>query len=242
MHKYITYRRVSTAEQGKSGLGLAAQNRDLYTYLTHYSGQPYEVIAEFVDILSGSDDNREELEKAIELAKKEKAILLVAKLDRLSRKVAFIASLMEDKKLQFKVACLPQADKFQLHLYAALAEQERDFISQRTIAALKEAKARGVKLGGLRDKTLKRNKVKKDNSVARAKVLEPLIKPLRQQGMSYSAIARVLESTKAKTASGSTRWHSKQVARYLDILGLTKVPSLLLSSRRIQNETDVSIT
>lgn len=236
MIKYVSYRRVSTTEQGKSGLGLAAQNRDLYTYLTHYSGQPYEVIAEFIDILSGSDDSREELEKAINLAKEEKAILLVSKLDRLSRKVAFIATLMEDKKLQFKVACLPQADKFQLHLYAALAEQERDFISQRTIAALKEAKARGVKLGGLRDKTLKRNKVKKENAVARAKALEPLIKPLRLQGMSYSGIARILQTSKIKTASGTTTWHSKQVGRYLEILGLAKIPTLLPHSKWPKNQ------
>jgi DNA invertase Pin-like site-specific DNA recombinase len=147
MQKYVTYRRVSTREQGRSGLGLEAQQRDIDLYLENYSPEPWEVVGEFLEVQSGSESDRPELTKAIDLAKRKKAVLLVAKLDRLSRKVSFIAGLMDDKRLDFRVAMLPQADKFQLHIYAALAEQERDFISQRTKAALAVKKAQGVKLG-----------------------------------------------------------------------------------------------
>ena len=146
MKRYVIYRRVSTDEQGKSGLGLEAQDRDIRLYLEGYSDQPFEVVAEFTEVASGSDDRRPELTKALDTARKNGAELLVAKLDRLSRKVSFIASLLDDRKVQLRVAAMPQADKFQLHIYAALAEQEREFISIRTKAALKEAKARGVKL------------------------------------------------------------------------------------------------
>lgn len=168
MHKYVTYTRVSTAEQGRSGLGLQAQRRDIRLFLENYSETPYEVIGDFTDVLSGADNDRPELTKALALAKQSKATLLVAKLDRLSRKVAHIAALMDDPKLSLRVAQFPNADKFQLHIYAALAEQERDFISMRTKAALAEAKANGKKLGGLRDATMKRNEVLKANAKARA--------------------------------------------------------------------------
>ena len=139
--RYVIYKRVSTKEQGRSGLGLEAQDRDIRIFLEAFSEVPWEIVGEFLDILTGTDDSRPELAKAIDLAKREKATLLVSKLDRLSRKVSFIANLMDDKKLDFRVAQMPSADKFQLHIYAALAEQEREFISQRTKAALREAKA-----------------------------------------------------------------------------------------------------
>ena len=219
MIKYVIYRRVSTKEQGKSGLGLEAQTRDISAYLEHYSDQPYEVIGDYTDILSGSEDIRPELDKAMALAKKEKAILLVSKLDRLSRRVSFISKLMEDKGLQFKVACLPQADKFQLHIYSALAEQEREFISQRTKSALKEAKARGVKLGGLRDSTFKRNEARLANAVAEAKSLESIVKPLRKQGMRVAHIAEALNKASIKAPRGG-EWSSVQVSRVLTRLGI----------------------
>ena len=139
MVKFVTYYRVSTKGQGDSGLGLDAQKRDVQIYLDNYADIPFDVIGTFTDIDSGTNNGRSELAKAIELAKKHKAVLLVAKIDRLSRKVSFVAGLLEDKALQFKVAQMPHADKFQLHIYAALAEQERDFISKRTKAALAEA-------------------------------------------------------------------------------------------------------
>ena len=217
MIKYVTYRRVSTQEQGRSGLGLEAQARDIDTYLEHFSGQPYKVIGEFLDILSGADDSRPELFKAVALARKQKATLLVAKLDRLSRKVSYIATLMEDKTVQFKVANLPQADNFQLHLYAALAEQERAFISQRTKAALKEAKARGVKLGGLRDSTEQRNKARAAAALALARSIEKLIVPMKKRGDSLKTIAEALNDAKVTTARGG-QWSPIQVSRVLERL------------------------
>ncbi len=217
MIQYVTYRRVSTKEQGKSGLGLDAQTRDIQTYLENYSGQPYEILGEFLDVLSGADDSRPELEKAIALAKKNKAILLVAKLDRLSRKVSFIAKLTDDKKLQFKVASLPNADKTMLHIYAVLAEQERDFISQRTKAALREAKARGVKLGGLREGTFKRAQAKRNEALKRAQRIEEIVIPLRNQGVSLQSIANALNKTNEKTLLGG-EWRPTQVSRVISRL------------------------
>ena len=143
MKQYVTYMRVSTKEQGRSGLGLEAQRRDIDLFLENYSEVPFEIAGEFVDVQSGGDNERPQLQEAIALSKSLKCELLVAKLDRLSRKVSFIASLIEDKGVDLRVASMPYADKFQLHIYAALAEQERDFISARTKAALQAAKARG---------------------------------------------------------------------------------------------------
>lgn len=217
MIKYVTYRRVSTKEQGRSGLGLEAQTRDINTYLEHFSDQPYKVIGEFVDVLSGSDDRRPELLKAVTLARREKAVLLVSKLDRLSRKVSYIATLMEDKTIRFRVANLPQADNFQLHLYAALAEQERSFISQRTKAALAEAKARGVSLGGLRDSTKERNKVRAEGALKLARSIEKIVLPMKKAGDSLMAIAGSLNDAKIPTARGGA-WSPIQVSRVIQRL------------------------
>ncbi len=117
--KFVSYLRVSTQEQGRSGLGLEAQRRAVADYL---NGGRWELKAEFVEVESGANGDRPELRKAIDLAKRTGATLLVSKLDRLSRKVSFIAALMGDPKLSFRVASMPYADKFQLHIYAALPE------------------------------------------------------------------------------------------------------------------------
>jgi DNA invertase Pin-like site-specific DNA recombinase len=215
MNRYVIYKRVSTEDQGKSGLGLEAQTRDISIYLDTYSPEPWEVIAEFIEVESGANGDRPELKKTIEVAKKRKATLLVSKLDRLSRKVAFIATLMDDPKLSFRVASMPHADKFQLHIYAALAEQEREFISLRTKAALKEAKARGVKLGGLRDKTMKRNVVLKAQANERARKLEGIVRPLRDSNASLREIAEALNGAGLETPRGG-QWHPTSVMRLLD--------------------------
>ncbi|WP_417822839.1 recombinase family protein [Thalassospira lucentensis] len=217
MQHYVIYKRVSTADQGRSGLGLAAQGRDISLYLETYSPEPFEVIGEYLDIQSGKDADRPELLKALDHAKRDKATLLVAKLDRLSRKVSFIAHLMDDPKLDLRVASMPYADKFQLHIYAALAEQERDFISQRTKAALRQAKERGVKLGGLRDATMKRNKVIQLQADKRAEKLENVVVPMRQQGATLRDIALALTSAGIKTARGG-QWQASQVKRVLERL------------------------
>jgi len=217
MIRYVVYKRVSTEDQGRSGLGLEAQTRDIGLYLGTYSQEPWEVLAEFVEIESGANGDRPELRKAVELAKKQKATLLVSKLDRLSRKVAFIATLMDDPKLNLRVASMPHADKFQLHIYAALAEQERDFISVRTKAALREAKARGQKLGGLRDATMKRNQVLKAQADERAKSWEGIVRPMRNANATLRDIADALNMAGIATARGGT-WHPTSVARLLERL------------------------
>ncbi len=215
MKRYVIYMRVSTKEQGKSGLGLEAQRRDIDLYLENFSDVPYEIAGEFVDVLSGGDNDRPELTAALALAKAEKAELLVAKLDRLSRRVSFIAGLIEDKGVQLRVASMPYADTFQLHIYAALAEQERAFISARTKAALAAAKARGVKLGGMRDATMKRNVAIQQKAAKEAEKLITVIGPLREAGQTLTAIATTLNQNGVATSRGGS-WTAKQVSRVLE--------------------------
>ncbi|MGH8390425.1 MAG: recombinase family protein [Pyrinomonadaceae bacterium] len=133
MINVVAYIRVSTKSQGDSGLGLEAQ-RDYIQRAAQANG--WKVIGEFVDVVSGklALEDRPEGAKALALCKEQNAQLVVAKLDRLSRSVLHIAQLME--KADFKVATMPQANTFQLHLFAALAQQEREFIATRTKEAL----------------------------------------------------------------------------------------------------------
>ncbi|WP_281983400.1 recombinase family protein [Thalassorhabdomicrobium marinisediminis] len=217
MQKFVIYRRVSTKDQGTSGLGLAAQDRDIGLFLQAYAEEPYTILGEFTDVLSGSDNERPQLTLALELVRKTGAELLVAKLDRLSRRVSLIAALLDDKKVQLRVAAMPNADKFSLHIYAALAEQEREFISLRTKAALREAKTRGVKLGGLRDKTGRRNVAVQQEARRRAEKVAALVVPMRDQGASLRAIADALNSSGVPTARGG-QWQASQVKRTLERL------------------------
>lgn len=217
MQQFVIYYRVSTKDQGKSGLGLEAQKRDVELFLTNYAEVPWEIAGEFTDILSGADNERPELAKALDLCRKTGATLLVAKLDRLSRKVSFVAALMDDPKVKLRVAAMPHADKFQLHIYAALAEQEREFISLRTKAALAEAKAKGAKLGGLRDKTGKRNEAIQAQARGNAQRVASVIEPLRAQGKSLREIAEALNAAGVQTARGGS-WQASQVKRTLERL------------------------
>jgi len=208
-------------------------------YLDVYAEQAYDVIGEFQDIQSGKDDNRPELTKAIVLAKKTGATLLVSKLDRLSRKVSFIATIMDDKKLSLVVASMPNADKFQLHIYAALAEQERDFISLRTKAGLKSVKERNKKLvaegvsldavgedgktlirkiGGNNTQALaKATQIRINDADAFAKKLESVIKP--HVGKPLRKIADILNDAGVTTIRGS-QFDAKAVSRILKRIGV----------------------
>lgn len=213
MQRFIVYTRVSTKRQGDSGLGLEAQQRDIQIYFENYVQEPFEVVAEFSDVESGTRADRAELTKAIELAKETGATLLVAKLDRLSRSVAFIATLMEDKKIDFKVASMPMADKVMLHIYAVISEAERDFISKRTKAALAQAKARGVKLGGARPEAEKRHEAVRAMADQNALRVSKFITNYRKAGKSYRCIAEHLNELSVPTARG-TRWYGGTVQRY----------------------------
>lgn len=214
MSKFITYCRVSTRSQGDSGLGLSAQQRDIQLYLHNYADSGYQVLGEYTEVESGANSDRPVLKNAISDAKASGAKLLIAKLDRLSRKVSFISALLEDKALKIVVAQMPHADTFQLHIYAALAEQERDFISKRTKAALAEAKAKGVKLGGLRDKTNQRNITKMKNARLNAEKLRALIEPMKLAGDSYRKIANRLNEAGLSTVTGS-QYQATTVQRIL---------------------------
>ncbi|MCO5065451.1 MAG: recombinase family protein [Rhizobiaceae bacterium] len=214
MKQYVVYTRVSTEEQGRSGLGLEAQERDIGIFLENFSEVPWEVIGRFQDVLSGKQDDRPQLAAAIKLVRETGAELLVSKLDRLSRDVAFIATLIKDRKVTLRVAQMPNADPFQLHLYAALAEQERKFISERTKAALRASKDRGAKLGGLRDKTMKRNEAIQAKAKREAEKVMKIVGPLRQAGQTLTAIADVLNDMGVATSRGG-RWSATQVMRVL---------------------------
>ncbi len=198
--RYVLYRRVSTDEQGRSGLGLEAQKRDLDLYLA--TREEAEVVADLVEVASGGKSDRPVLTEALALCRKQKATLLVAKLDRLSRNVAFVATLLEDKSVEFVVASLPQASRFELHLYAALAEQEREWVSLRTKAALDAARKRGVKLGGARPHLAGLNEAKKQRVREEAEALAPLALPLRAQGLSLRAVCDRLNAAGVRTRNG----------------------------------------
>lgn len=146
MQKHVVYLRVSTQRQGASGLGIDAQRYAVAQYATRVGGAE---IAEYVEVESGKWADRPQLEAALKQCRLTGAVLVVAKLDRLARNVAFISKLM-DGGVEFVACDLPQASRLTLHIMAAMAEHEREQISQRTKAALAAAKRKGVKLGGRR--------------------------------------------------------------------------------------------
>jgi DNA invertase Pin-like site-specific DNA recombinase len=192
--RYVAYFRVSTATQGRSGLGLAAQQ----TKIREFLNPDDELIAEYVEVQSGKLDTRTELWKAIAHAKKYSAKMLIAKLDRFSRRVSFIAGIME-QGIGLVVAEMPHATDFQLHIFAALAQEERRLISERTKNALAEAKRRGIRLGRNGASLALQNK---SDALNFARTLEPIIRPLWNDGQSYSAIARYLNNTGIPTRRG----------------------------------------
>ena len=145
--KVVAYYRVSTKRQGESGLGLEGQQSAVQDYVRRVGS---EMVTSYTEVESGKRNDRVELAKAIAHAKRSKATLVVAKLDRLARNVAFTSALME-AGIEFVACDQPHANKLTIHILAAVAEHEAEAISQRTKSALAAAKARGVKLGSARD-------------------------------------------------------------------------------------------
>jgi DNA invertase Pin-like site-specific DNA recombinase len=205
MKTAIAYIRVSTQKQGKSGLGLEAQQALIRRFAEQ---EGFEIGQTFTEIQSGKDDDqkRPQLNAALEAARKAKAPVIVAKLDRLSRDVHFISGLMKHK-VSFIVADLgADTDPFMLHIYAALAEKERRMISERTKQALASAKANGKQLGGLRD----HGRDAKLAAVERAKALAPLFDELADK--SAREIARILNDRNIATPTGRP-WSAMTVIR-----------------------------
>src|SRR3954468_203058 len=141
--KWVAYYRVSTAKQGASGLELDAQREAVADYL---NGCNWTLAAEFVEVESGKRNDRPELAKALATCRRTRATLVIAKLGRLARTVAFVSNLME-AGVEFVAVDFPTANRLTIHILAAVAEHEREIISARTKAALAAAKARGTKLG-----------------------------------------------------------------------------------------------
>jgi DNA invertase Pin-like site-specific DNA recombinase len=203
----VSYIRVSTARQGRSGLGLEAQ-RDAIAHFC--KRENFAIGAEYVEVESGKGadalERRPKLAAAIKAARKAKGPVIVAKLDRLSRDVNFVSSLMVHKVPFITTELGADTDPFLLHLFAALAERERRIIGERTRVALAAAKARGVKLGGFN----KQSGENRDAALKRAEALRPILAELK--GLSDRAIAMELTKRKIATPSGG-QWHSQTVGR-----------------------------
>jgi DNA invertase Pin-like site-specific DNA recombinase len=215
--KYVAYYRVSTEQQGRSGLGLEAQQKAVLDFLNG----DREVIASFTEVESGKRGDRPQLDAALKLCKKEKATLVIAKLDRLARNVHFISGLME-RHIPFCAVEFPNADPFMLHVHAAMSEHERRLISARTKAGLERAKARGVKLGR-HGKVLARENAAK--AKAEARVLKPVIVQLRKADVtSVRAIAAALNDRGIKTPRGGA-WAPQTVSRLLQRIDRRPAPA-----------------
>jgi DNA invertase Pin-like site-specific DNA recombinase len=211
--KFVAYYRVSTDKQGQSGLGLEAQRKAVLDFL---NGGRWTLVGEFTEIESGKRNDRQQLTAALAACKKLKAKLVIAKLGRLSRNVAFISALME-AGVEFVACDMPHASKLTIHILAAVAEHEREAISARTKAALAAAKARGTKLGNptlaaVRSHAVASNKAEADRF---AQNVAPVISSIRASGVaSHRGIARSLNARGVATARGG-QWTAVQVGSIL---------------------------
>lgn len=207
--KFVAYYRVSTAQQGKSGLGLEAQQAAVQTYL---NGGKWELLGEFTEVESGKRKNRPQLEAALAMCRKHKATLVIAKLDRLARNLHFISGLME-ARINFVAVDMPTANRLTVHILAAVAEEEARAISTRTKAALASAKARGVVLG---KHGAALGKLNAENALNIACDLKPIVENIRASGVTtVRGIATELNARRIPTPQGR-RWHSTSVHRLLN--------------------------
>lgn len=225
MTNYISYIRVSTKKQGYSGLGLEAQ----IAAVTNYVNGHGKLLATYTEVESGKKADRPELAKALAHARRSKAILVVAKMDRLSRNVAFLSALMEST-VEFVAVDNPHATRVTVHILAAIAENEAKAISNRTKEALQAAKARGTLLGshrpghwegrehlrqaGIRKASKAAALVNRETRIGIYSDLVPLIKDLRNQGITLQAIAAKLNELGHATRRGKA-WNHVQVLRLL---------------------------
>ena len=213
--KFVSYYRVSTDRQGRSGLGLDAQKEAVEQRL---NGGRWQLVAEFVEVESGKRAKRPQLDATLAACKKHKATLVVAKLDRLSRNVSFLLKLI-DSGVEVLFADLPELNgamgRFMLTTMASVAELEAGLTSERTKAALKAAKARGVRLGRHGAEVLAPQY--RAEAHQRAKKLQPIIAGLKSKGLSLSKIAGELNKRKVVTLRGG-RWDHSSVRNVLQRL------------------------
>lgn len=220
-NRYVAYYRVSTDQQGRSGLGLEAQMSTVRGYV---QGQGGQLAAEFEEIESGRKTNRPQLAEAIEMAKLYDATLVIAKLDRLARNAAFLLNL-RDAGVKFVACDMPTANSLTVTIMAAVAEEEARMISERTKAALAAAKARGTKLGGFRGYKIRPevaklgNAARSANSKARAEQFRPEIE--RIQGAGHTSLAQIAAELTARgipTPSRRGHWQPTMVMRVMNKL------------------------
>lgn len=204
--RFVAYYRVSTTRQGQSGLGLEAQATAVAGYVARIGG---EIVAEITEIESGRRNDRPELARAFEVCRRNKAVLLIARLDRLTRSVAFISHLTESR-IDFRAVDMPEASRLTIHILAAVAEHERDAISSRTKVALAAAKARGVRLGSPKPGYREGAAANIEAADRFASTHWPLIEALREEGNSYRAIAREMNERRLRTRTGKD-WTAAQV-------------------------------
>jgi len=207
---FVVLLRVSTSKQGGDGNGIAAQRRDINLFLQQQ--QDACVLAEFVEVVSGASPDRPVLEQALEMCLKHKAALLVQKVDRLTRDVEVLGRLTKMRGVQIRIASLPNADNFQIHLFGILAAQERQFISDRTRAAMSEAKKRGVRFGN--PKLAELNQTRKREARIFAYEHSQLILNLRSEQKTYRQICDFLNASGLKTRNGGT-FHPVQIHRII---------------------------
>ena len=207
--QFVSYYRVSTDRQGRSGLGLDAQREAVQKHLAAHAGK---LIGEFCEVESGKRSDRPQLAAAIAAAKKTKATLIIAKLDRLARNVHFISGLMESG-VEFVADDNPHANKLMVHLLAAFAEHEREQISQRTKDALAAAKARGIRLG--RNGADRLAPAYRAEAMERARQLRPLLAEMKRAGLSARKMAEQMTARGIPTPTGAA-WHAQTIIRMID--------------------------
>lgn len=214
-----SYLRVSTPRQGASGLGLEAQRAAVVAFC---KAQGMIVVREFQEVESGKRNDRPVLREAIDYCKRTKKLLLIAKLDRLARNVAFIANLMECA-VEFRACDVPEANRLLLHIMAAVAEAEAKAISDRTVAALRAAKERGTPLGAMNpasrnltaESALKGAQATADRARRAYQAILPMIRRMRDKGISMTQIAKALNAGGHRTQTGAI-FTTVQVKRILD--------------------------
>lgn len=221
--RFVAYLRVSTEKQGRNGLGIDAQRAAIDSYL---NGGTWEQLTEFVEVESGKNSERPQLQEAMNECKRTGSTLVIAKLDRLSRDPDFIGMMMKSS-IDFVACDMPEANKFTIRIMAALAEKEREMISERTTAALKAAKARlgidkfvkpmnATPEGRIKGITASRE-VRQKRADLFAMETKPIIEGYQKQGYSLRVIAEKLTERSILTARGkSSAWSHNAVKKVLD--------------------------